>query len=370
MAKTQLKNLVFHIQKRFFTSTPTPPSSSSTVEFLKNSCGLSLKSAISVTQRLHLEEKNQKNIQSVLEILKAHSFTDTQLTKLIEKRPEILLSKVKENIQPKLEYLENQGFAGKLLPELILLNPVILRRALDSHIKPSFEFLKSVLGSNGSVVASVKRSSWLLTFNVKGVMLPNIEFLEKGGVPALHIERLLRLQPRAIMQKHDRVVQAFNSVKEKGVEPKSPMFVHAIRVMLSMSDVTWKNKIEVMKSLGWNYEDIIGAFARHPLCLACSEKKLRNAMDFYLNTMKLEPKVVISYPRFLMYAIETRLRPRYNVLKALESKNLIKGHKKIEWLLTLNEKAFLQRYVMKYADEFPGMMEIYLAALEVKKIGA
>eukprot|EP00257_Ricinus_communis_P019696 XP_015578758.1 transcription termination factor MTERF8, chloroplastic isoform X1 [Ricinus communis] len=363
MANNQIRNLLSHIQKRFFissvtlSSTPLSATSSSsfTVHYLLKSCGLPLESAISVSEKLQLDAKNQQRTQSVVDLLKSHNFSDTQLVKLIEKRPAVLQCKAQENIQPKFEYLIKQGFKGKLLPELILSNPVILRRALDSHIKPSFEFLKSVLDSNDKIVAAIRRSSWLLTFDLKGTMQPNVEFLLKEGVPAYGIEKMILLQPRAIMQKHDRMVYAVNAVKNLGLEPKSRMFIHAVRVIISMSELTWKKKFEMMKSMGWNEEEILSAFKRDPLCLACSEEKIKNAMDFYLNTMKLKPHVIIAYPKFLMYAIDTRLRPRYNVLKVLESKKLIEGDKKIEWLLTINEKTFLQQYVIKYVDKVPGL---------------
>ncbi|EEF36829.1 conserved hypothetical protein [Ricinus communis] len=327
MANNQIRNLLSHIQKRFFissvtlSSTPLSATSSSsfTVHYLLKSCGLPLESAISVSEKLQLDAKNQQRTQSVVDLLKSHNFSDTQLVKLIEKRPAVLQCKAQENIQPKFEYLIKQGFK-----------------------------------------AAIRRSSWLLTFDLKGTMQPNVEFLLKEGVPAYGIEKMILLQPRAIMQKHDRMVYAVNAVKNLGLEPKSRMFIHAVRVIISMSELTWKKKFEMMKSMGWNEEEILSAFKRDPLCLACSEEKIKNAMDFYLNTMKLKPHVIIAYPKFLMYAIDTRLRPRYNVLKVLESKKLIEGDKKIEWLLTINEKTFLQQYVIKYVDKVPeGHLSIF-----------
>ena len=153
-----------------------------------------------------------------------------------------------------------------------------------------------------------------------------------------------------------------------GIEPTSLMFIHAVRVIMSMTELTWKRKFKFMKSVGWSEEEILSAFKRYPLCLACSEEKFKNVMDFYVNTMKLEPRAIIAYPKFLTYAVETRLRPRYNVLKVLRSKNLIKGNnEKIVWSLTINERDFLKNYVSKYADEVPGIVEMYLCSRKAKK---
>ncbi|KDP40598.1 hypothetical protein JCGZ_24597 [Jatropha curcas] len=128
---------------------------------------------------------------------------------------------------------------------------------------------------------------------------------------------------------YGRMVDTVNAVKSLGFQPAATGFVHAVAVKLSMSNFTWKKKIELWKSVGWSEEEILSAFRKEPFCMACSEEKFKNVMDFYLNTMKLEPLTLIAYPKLLIYAVDKRLRPRYNVLKALESKKLIEGRKKM-----------------------------------------
>ncbi|KAF2300866.1 hypothetical protein GH714_017916 [Hevea brasiliensis] len=291
----------------------------------------SLESALSDSRKRQVDENHLQRAQSVLEVLKAHNFTDTHVARLISKQPQVLHCRVSENLQPKFEYLMKNGFVGELLPELIVSNPIILRRALDTQIKPSFELLRSYLYSNDKIVSAMKRSSWLLTFNLKGTMQPNMDFLKKEGVPPHILENLIKSHPRTLMQKHHRMVYAVNTVKNLGLKSTSGMFIHAVRVMISMSEYTWKKKIELMKSFGWCEEEILSAFVREPLCLACSEEKIKNVMDFYMNTMKLEPHTIIAYPKFLMYAVDKRLRPRY-------------------------------------ADEVPGLLEMYVGAKKSKKL--
>jgi mTERF domain-containing protein len=89
-------------------------------------------------------------------------------------------------------------------------------------------------------------------------------------------------------------------------------------------------------------------------------------MDFFINTMELERQFIIKSPNFLGMSIDKRIRPRYNVIKVLESKELIKRDKKISTLLSLSEKNFWANYVIKYADEVPGLLEIYGGAGKAK----
>ncbi|XP_038690175.1 transcription termination factor MTERF4, chloroplastic-like [Tripterygium wilfordii] len=367
MANIGFRKIFSSIQNHFLSTSAAFYSSSScssvsrpfTVEYLMNSCGLSLKSAISASNKILLVENNLKNPDSVLDLLKSHGFSSTQVAKLIEKRPSLLLSKVEGNLKPKIVFLVGNGFKGSLLPELIVGNPIILLRALDSHIKPSIEFLKGVLQNEEKFIAAIRRSSWLITFGWKGIVKPNIEYLIGEGIPISNICKFIQLQPRSMLQKPDRMIYSVEYVKKLGIEPSTPMFVHALKTMTGMSETTWKKKFEVLKSLGWNEEQIVSAFKRNPYFMAASEEKLRLATDFYMNTMNLDLDTLVSYPTFFVYGIDQRIRPRYNVLKVLQSKNLVSKEKKIEWLYTVSEKVFRDNYVLKYVDEVPELLQIY-----------
>ncbi|XP_065865055.1 uncharacterized protein [Euphorbia lathyris] len=278
-----IRNVFSQIHNRFLQSSATlsstsplpnsvTSSSSFTVQFLVNSCGLPLKSALSVSEKFQLEETNPQKPQSVLQLLKWHHFSDTQVAKLIVKYPQILHIKVKNNLQPKLEYFVQNGFA-------------------------------------------------------------------------------------------------VNAVKNLGLEPNAPMFVHALRVMISMRASTWEKKIGFMKSMGWKEEEILMAFKRYPYCLAFSEAKIRKALHFYLNIMKLQPKSVVANPVLLGLSIEKRIRPRFNVLNILQSKKLIEINKKdFKKDFMISEKDFKQKYVDEYIPKAPGLLEMYLGSKESKKI--
>ncbi|XP_065865433.1 transcription termination factor MTERF8, chloroplastic-like isoform X2 [Euphorbia lathyris] len=380
MATNFIRNIIFlpHIRLRFLhssaTISPVPPplptietsSSSFTVEFLVNSCGLSLKSALSVSNKFQLNEKTPQIPQAVLQLFKSHHFSDTHVAQLIVKRPQVLNCRIHDNLKPKFEYLVKIGFEGEMLPHIILSNPNITRASLVSQIKPSVECLRLFLDSDEKFLTVVKRGSWLLTHNMKILLQPNVDVLVKeGGVPAHVVERLLLLHPRFILHYPERLINAVNSVKNLGFETTDKMFIQAFRVMLQMSESTWNKKIEVMKSLGFSEEDVLKAFKRHPQCLALSEENTRKTLDFYFNTMKLEPQTIIVNPNLLGYSIEKRVRPRYHVLKVLESKKLIKGSKKLE-ILVISEKNFREKYIDQFIDEVPGLLDFYLGIKEAK----
>ncbi|XVF82578.1 hypothetical protein PTKIN_Ptkin16aG0061100 [Pterospermum kingtungense] len=341
MAKTLIRNL-------FFSNQPNP-------FFCFKTHSYTLQASLNTSMNL-------PKSAPVLNCLKSYGFDDSQIAKLVERRPGVLHCRVSSNLTPKFEYLIQKGFTGKLLPEFIVSNPLILFRSLGSSIKPCFEFLSPFLNGD-ELLVSIKRSSyWLLNFNLNTILQPNVDFLISEGVPARSISKLLVLQPRVIMQSHDRMVYAVKTLKEIGFEPKEPKFVHALRVICSMSKFNWEKKVEAFRSLGWSEEEVLNTFRKCPLCLAISEKKLRYLMDFYVNTMKLDSKIIIGYPKMLLFSLDKRISRRYKILKVLQSKKLINEDKKILWVLNLSERKFLEEYISKHSDKVPGLLDMYQRA--------
>uniref|UniRef100_A0A9I9EHV9 Transcription termination factor MTERF5 n=1 Tax=Cucumis melo TaxID=3656 RepID=A0A9I9EHV9_CUCME len=328
--------LLHFIQKRFLNTVSTstlPLASVSTVEFLTNSCGLSSGSPTSNGRKLQFDEKNIQQYEAVIGFLKSHGLENPQIAKLVSRKPWILQSKVSTNLKPKFEFLQEIGFVGPLLS-------------------------KEILESDEQVTAAIRHSPWLLISDFKGILKSNIDVLASEGVPSRNIAKLIVSNSRTIMRKVDRMIEVVKTVKELGIEPKAGMFVHALRIRCSVSDSTWKKKINVMKSLGWSETEIFTAFKKDPSFLGCSEEKMRDVADFCFNTAKLDPGSVIICPKIFKCSVDKRLQPRYKVLEVLKVKNLLKNVN-IAWVLVQSERAFVKKFVVRHLDEIPNLMDIY-----------
>ena len=361
MSKISSTFFLYFTQKRFVNtvSTPTLPLASvSTIEFLRNSCGLPSQSPSSARRNLQFDQKTSQKYEAIIGFLKSYGFENPQIANLVSRGPWILGSRVSTNLKPKFEFLEEIGVVGPSLRKLILSSPWILARSLDSQLKPSFCFLKELLESDEQVTAAICRSSWLLTSNFKGNMRSNIDLLVSEGVPSRGIATLIVTQPRTIMRKVDRMIQAVKMVKELGVEPKDCKFVYALRVRVSLNDSAWKKKINVLKSLGWSEKEIFTAFKKDPNYLACSVEKMRDVADFCFNTAKLDAGTLITYPVLFKLSVDKRLLPMYKVLEVLKVKNLLKN-KKIARVFVQGEREFVEKYIVRHLDEIPYLMDIY-----------
>ncbi|KAE8648638.1 transcription termination factor MTERF5, chloroplastic-like [Cucumis sativus] len=368
MSKISSTFLLHFIHKRFLNTISTsalPSPSVSTIQFLTNSCSLSSESPTSKGRKLQFDEKHIQQYEAIIGFFKSYGFENPQIANLVSRRPSILQSRVSTNLKPKFEFLQEIGFVGPLLHKLILKSPTILVTSLEFQLKPSFFFIKEMLEPDEKVTAAICRSPKLITSNYKGELESIVDVLVSEGVPSKNIARMIAYKPATIMHKVDRMIDVVKRVKELGFEPKARMFVYAVLARISMSDSTWKRKINVLKSLGWSEKEILTAFKKDPNYLSCSEDKMRDVADFCFNTAKLDPGTVICYPKFFKFSVDKRLQPRYKVIEVLKVKNLLKN-KKIAWLLLEREREFVEKYIVKHLDEIPNLMDIYKGNVETE----
>jgi mTERF domain-containing protein len=98
------------IQKRFLKTSASP--SSFKVQYLIDSCGLPSQLALSTYQKFQHDKKNLPNAYSVLQYLKDHDFSNTHISKLIDKYPRVLQVRVGSNLKPKFDFFTENGFVA------------------------------------------------------------------------------------------------------------------------------------------------------------------------------------------------------------------------------------------------------------------
>ncbi|XP_048134567.1 transcription termination factor MTERF2, chloroplastic-like [Rhodamnia argentea] len=288
------------------------------------------------------------------------------MAKLVTNGPWLLLSNVESNLKPKLEYFRGIGLSESVLFTAIAGNSKFFSRSLNSYYKPQIDFLKQFLMTSNALDIAIKRCSWLLTVDRKYSLEPNIDLLIREGVRVDDVGVLMLYQPRTLVMKVEKMASVVKAVKGLGMEPSSAKFIHGVRVMSSMNELTWHKKVENFKSLGWSQEDFLSMFVRCPHCLALSEKKIRRAVDFYVNTASVAREVIVSQPLLLQFSVDKRLLPRHSVITVLSSKGLLKKGKPVT-PFRLPEKLFVKRYILKHVERVPHLMEIYRGSATPQK---
>ncbi|CAA3025581.1 transcription termination factor MTERF8, chloroplastic-like [Olea europaea subsp. europaea] len=146
-----------------------------------------------------------------------------------------------------------------------------------------------------------------------------------------------------------------------GFNPSRTTFVLAIHANSGRSNkLIWARCYETYSKLGWSKDDIYTAFRKHPSCMIMSEKKISKPMDFLVNKMGWESKMIVSCPTVLLLSLENRIIPRCSTVQVLFSRELIKKKDvKLSTLLMPAEKYFLKKFVTKYEKQVPKLYDFY-----------
>ncbi|KAI7994104.1 hypothetical protein LOK49_LG11G00245 [Camellia lanceoleosa] len=124
-----------------------------------------------------------------------------------------------------------------------------------------------------------------------------------------------------------------------------------------MNKSFWKKKLGLYCSFKLSKDDIILAFKLQPMCMIASEKKIKKLMGFFVNELKLKPFMISKNPNILLLSLEKRIIPRCSVLQLMMSKDAIKKNVSLLYALRMTEKMFVKRYVGKYMNVIPKVVE-------------
>ncbi|KAM7479587.1 hypothetical protein LguiA_027800 [Lonicera macranthoides] len=306
-----------------------------------------------------LYEIPERKRNYVLSLFKTYGFTDTEISTLVNKRPVILSYHPQKTLKPKLDFFKSIGVSPKVLENILTLDPFVVKRNLGNQIIPSYEYLKSVLHTNESVIAAIKRSTWLLKQDLLKFLAPNIALLRECGVPCNRISMMLKARPRALIQVPDRFMVIIEEVKKMGFNPVLCIFTSAIHVLTGFSRSNWERKCELYRKWGWSDNEILAAFKKVPTCMAVSGEKIEMVMDFLVNKMGWNASDVVKCPCVVLYSLENRIIPRCLVVQFLLSKGLIKK-KHLMTVIGMAKKKFLNKFVDPYCAEFPEVLNLYV----------
>jgi mTERF domain-containing protein len=339
-----------------------------TVSYLINSCGLSPKSAILASQSMNFE--NPERPDSVLNLLKENGFTNAQISQVVRIHPLVLLSYPEKTLLPKIEFFRSIGVSSSDLPVILSSNPSLFSRSLKKQLIPCYDFLKSVLLVEEKVVTTLKHSPRAFLYNVTNNMAPNIALLRQLGVPQSSISLLVCNYPYEAFSKHTRFVEAVHQVMEMGFNPLKTVFVLAIQVLLKISTPELESKLEFYERWGWSKNMAVSAFKRHPMCMVLSEEKITKAMDFIVNKMGWPSANIAINPAVLFFSLEKRIMPRFSVIQILVAKGLVKNHLSLSSFLKPNERSFLEKFVIKYQDDIPQLLNVYQGKKDLLEVGS
>jgi mTERF domain-containing protein len=347
--KTQTPSSFLHHLQHFSSSNQQQ---SFRVNYLVQNLGFSHETASRLSNQVHF--KNSKKPDTILAFFKSYGFSNNHLFRIIKTRPDVLSFDLNKIILPKFNFLLSKGASKSDLVHIITKTPVILCQSLENTITPSYDFVKRFLLSDQSTIEFLKHCDRMI-FSKNPFQ--NIQLLIQNGVPESKMVILLRNWYPIVAENPLFLNKAVMEVKELGFNPKSTVFIVALRAKVNSKSL-WERKIDVFKKWGWSEENVVSAFVKHPWCMLSSVEKIEEVMKFFVNEMGWDSLVLAKYPVLFLHSLEKRVIPRAFVLKFLESKGLIKNAKLAE-PFKVTESVFLKRYVTCYKEEASQLLKLY-----------
>ncbi|KAH6827393.1 hypothetical protein C2S53_017948 [Perilla frutescens var. hirtella] len=294
--------------------------------------------------------RNPKRADSFLSFLKENSFTIAQLEKLVIYKPRILGFTI-EGIRLKLKVFQDLGLSSEEIAKMVSSNQMILHLSRSNNIIPSLSLLKGLLGSNHEVARLLRNSSWFLTADLEKVLMPNVETLKSCGIPMVRILQFLHARPRCFLLKPYIMRKSVDRAIEMGFSLTSVNFINAVSVFSCAKEGIWEVNLQALRDLGFSDNDISTMFRKAPSVFSLSAKRIKNVIELVLATGKYNISDIVASPVSLGYSIEKRLEPRLQILRVLESRDLIKKWPALGTVLVYTDGKFVDRFVRPYYNE-------------------
>ncbi|GLT69999.1 hypothetical protein SLA2020_421040 [Shorea laevis] len=174
-----------------------------TVSFLQNSCGLSLESAISASEKLNIE--NPKNPNSVLDLLRTHGLTQTHIRNLISSRPQLLSADLENTLKPNMELFESLGLSCASLAKMLCKDPRVLR-VLESDAYTLVEFFRAHGFSDEQILTLTMKHPRLYLYDAHKIFKPKLDFFKSLGLSDLEIAKLLSPRPAILTRSLEKQI--------------------------------------------------------------------------------------------------------------------------------------------------------------------
>ncbi|XP_078169196.1 uncharacterized protein LOC144563581 [Carex rostrata] len=156
------------------------------------------------------------------------------------------------------------------------------------------------------------------------------------------------MSPRRITSKPEVFKMYVKRAKELGISHPSNTFVYALIVVGGLNQSTVDARLCHLKSLGLSHEEVTLLITTCPNVLQKNREEYKPKDGVPVETNGL--------------CLEKRLIPRGLVRKLLKSRGIPAANNVFASFMVLNEKRFLEKYVLPYEGTVPGLQQAYIDA--------
>ncbi|RWW37745.1 hypothetical protein BHE74_00057103, partial [Ensete ventricosum] len=265
--------------------------------------------------------------------------------------PCCLFSDVRATLLPKLQLLSSlfRPYDGpsEALADLVAACAPCFGLSTN-RLSLTIDFFRSLFGHKNSMVVSVfRRCPRLLAIDDDQVLRRNLDILR--GHPDVDVPAIVYKAPFLLL-KPDSLESVFLlAEKELGIDPSSKEFVDALHLCAPFPKEILLRKLGIIRSYGFNNEQLFTMFRRSPIFLQLTEEHIRKKLVFLVGTVGLT-KALLGNTWLLLFSLDSRLVPRYQLLQSLQSRRLLRQKINVGKAFAINQQRFNKVYVEKFCN--------------------
>jgi len=313
------------------------------------------------------KEKVREIKSSPLQVLRRWGCDDDEISKLFTRRPALQRANVAQ-LEFKLSLLKPLGITSSDLVKILNCRPRFFscRLVLDERIN----YFMEILGSKEVLRRVIIRNPSLMLYDLDDKIKPAIEYYKGLGFSQQDLVAMLISRPTLIPRTNFNN-EKFEYIEKTGVTRESKMFKY-VAVIIGVSRMeTIEEKVRNLEKFGFSEEEIWHLYGKCPILLSLSVEKVQRNMTFVIASMKLPAHSVVKHPCLLLLNLESRLKPRADLVKRvleMRLKPLIK-EVSIFRAVRMSEKRFLKVYVMCHPQDIATeLMEFYEKSKNMKRL--
>lgn len=278
--------------------------------------------------------RSYEDLNSTFTYLKPYSGMD-----IIAKCPLILNYKFKALLVPRIEFWkELSGGDVNATGTMFLKLPAILKYSLE-HAQDHVKCLQSVAGLTDSEIFKVFYIyPNIISASRKRKLVPRIELLKKCGLHPNDIFKFLTRAPLFLGLGDGNVLCKLSFLIKLGYKYQTKDFAMAMGSVTRTSCENFQKVISLFLSYGFSCEEIVMMSTKHPQILQYKCGSLEEKVEYLVEDMGREVRELLSFPAFLGYKLDDRIKRRYEEKKGVRGEGL-----SINKLLTVSAETFSRK---------------------------
>lgn len=238
---------------------------------------------------------------------------------VILRRPATLNYDLDTQLIPRIGFLFELSGKDEVATATVLRKlPFLIAYSVD-HLNDHVEFLKTFAGlSDHEIFKIVLVYPNLFSASRKRKLHPRIDFLKQCGLSSNDIFRFLTKAPLFVsLSFEENLAHKLAFLVKIGYKHRTKELAMALGAVTRTSYKNLQVVIGIFLDYGLTSEDILEMSRKHPQVLQYNHESLEEKLNYLINDMGREVGELLSFPAFLGYKLDSRIKHRYEAKKKI-----------------------------------------------------